>query len=239
MATERDASLDDEDDEDQWISSGVATPDDREPEATTGSTHLPARSSTPKPIDSQDLSPSQSPIVTSSSVPTGLPDELNKKLISGGHRTAPPSRAPSIKGRAPIVRPLSTVSIHDARPSLIRTSSFTPTAPPLTTTSTASAQITSTNPQPHESTPKDYYTPIHTSPPGSPSSSRTTHQLSKSSFFRRSSTSSSLRSSLTLPSFAQRDRKSSTLSSTPTTVHAAKSPPPYASAAFNSLSRHT
>lgn len=235
MTTERDASPDEEDDDDQWVSSGVVTPDDREPETETPATELQC-SSTPKVIDSQGLGSSQNPTVTSNSVPTGLPEELSKKLISGGHRTAPTSRAPSIKGRSAIIRPLSTVSVHDARPSLIRTSSLTPTAPPLTTTSTASAQITSTNPQPDERAPVNYYTPIHTSPPGSLSSSRTTQHISNPSFFRRPSTSSSLRSSLTHPSFPQRDRKSSMLSNTPTALQVAKSPPPYASAAFNSLS---
>ncbi|KAF8335828.1 uncharacterized protein EI90DRAFT_3287740 [Cantharellus anzutake] len=238
MAAERDASPGDEeeDDDDQWISSGVVTPDDREPDKTVAASELPfARPSTPKATMPQAFPPNSHPVPASTSVPTGLPDELNQKFRSNGHKTAPSSRAPSIRGRSSLMRPLSTVSVHDTRPSLIRTSSFTPTAPPLTTTSIASAQITPTNPQLDDSIPPHHYTPIHTSPPGSPSSSRTRQQGSRSSFFRRSSTSSSLRSSLTLPSFAIRDRKPSVLSDASTTVQSAKQFP-HASAAFNSLS---
>jgi hypothetical protein len=168
----------DDDDEDQWISSGVVTPDDREvqvevEEQPPGAPVLgppaglqilplsmlpPSESLPPPPSRPPEMSPE--PIAGPSSAPTynssslrqhpkqSLADSAELVHRPAGHKTAPSSRPPSVRAKRPPTRP---PSIHGGPPPLLRTSSFTPglnnMAPPLMTTSLASAQITSTNPE--------------------------------------------------------------------------------------------
>lgn len=91
-----------------------------------------------------------------------------------GLKTAPSSRPPSIRAKRPPTRP---PSIHGGPPHLLRTSSFTPSlntmAPPLMTTSIASAQITSANADEADEDETEYErsrtppTQRNASPPGS------------------------------------------------------------------------
>lgn len=148
---------DEDDDDENWVSSGVATPDDREGagagNATPQTRPAPDLSAVPTITQSQQLPATADPVAGPSSVPTYDSTALENRLgiaaddslrhqssrYGGGFKTAPSSRPPSVRAKR-----------HRGPPSLIRTSSFTPalntTAPPLTTTSVANAQITSTNP---------------------------------------------------------------------------------------------
>lgn len=143
-----------DDDDENWVSSGVATPDDREEaeigDLTPQTGHPPGLPAPSDPVPAQyQEQPLSEPIAGPSSVPAYESNALDQRRDAeeddrfdnypqhGGYKTAPSSRPPSVRRRR-------------GPPSLIRTSSFTPalntTAPPLTTTSIASAQITSTNP---------------------------------------------------------------------------------------------
>ncbi|KAF8316381.1 hypothetical protein DL93DRAFT_2226912 [Clavulina sp. PMI_390] len=198
-----------EDDDENWVSSGVATPDDRE-EAEPGhkTPHLrpPPELSAhnePTPLVSRQPLPSHRDLIAGpSSVPTydsnaleqrhadpEEEDEFDYRPRAGGYKTAPSSRPPSVHSR-----------YGPGRPSLVRTASFAPVlntaAPPLMTTSIANAQITSTNPpevQEEVLTPPGIESPIHyrdswggtgpirASPPDSPMSARMS-QASQSQF---------------------------------------------------------
>jgi hypothetical protein len=192
---------DDDDDDENWVSSGVVTPDDRKgADAGPSTPHArppPGLPVVPAMQQFQQLPPVAGP----SSVPTYDSTALENRLgvavddglrhqpsrYTGGFKTAPSSRPPSVRARR-----------HRGPPSLIRTSSFTPalntTAPPLTTTSVANAQITSTNPPedqpvtpPASDSPMQLYgnvwdgfAQLRSSPPASPTSSR--HPQSRSAF---------------------------------------------------------
>ncbi|KAF9515475.1 hypothetical protein BS47DRAFT_779344 [Hydnum rufescens UP504] len=206
-----------EDDEDQWVSSGVVTPDDREPQQPS---LPPGLNAAALPVEYAPLPNPEppSPVAGPSSVPIFDSVVHNAhRQTTDGRKTAPPSRPPSIIA----IRSSRPFSMHGP-PSLIRTSSFTPnkiTAPPLTTPSIANAEITSTN-GPEGSPPMSSpgvavtstwapFTPIHSSPPTSP---RLTNGSGASQILRRASVSST-RSSATISSpFFPRERKTSTFS---------------------------